>query len=62
MAWSFMDILLISGITGISASAVTFTGILMYPYYDLPHWKDIALMGSLGSVIGARFIVNRSLH
>lgn len=52
---SLTRLLYIASITGISSSVVVLLGIIAKPGYTDPDWRDVALMGAIGSALGSRY-------
>jgi hypothetical protein len=52
---SLTQLLYIASITGISSSMVVLLGIIAKPGHTDPDWRDVALMGSIGCVLGSRY-------
>jgi len=50
---SLTQLLYIAGITVISGSVILL-GIIAKPGYTDPDWRDVALMGAIGSALGSR--------
>lgn len=54
---SFSNIAYIAGISGLLTSSTISIGLIFFENYISPDWRDIAAMGSIGSILGARYAI-----